>query len=276
MAKVILCCGRKAKTPYIIGTTGTKLYSVEELCCYIGRNIDILESSDLHRGLVAFFKNELDLPERAEYLEHLFESGATFKDIIVGVICSCDYYDVGEVEKILAAYDKLCSLTDAERRKRMADRLMKEGKQDDAAAIYKSLLSGNSGPEISTEEYGDICHNLAVIQIRKGCYQVAADTFLDAYMRNGNKESLKEYLFALKLAKKDELFSRERARLVDDRNLFSEINRMLEMVEGENSLTPESEMIAELNTLKQSGKYLELDRKLEKLIEELKKEYRSC
>lgn len=275
MSKVIACCGRKAEKPYIIGSTGTKLYSVEELCCFIGRNLSVLEESDLNLGLVFFFRQELGLSERADYIEKLFSLSATPKDVLVAVLCSCDYFGVEEVAAILDEYDSYMSMSTAQRTKLKADRLMREGNIPEAVALYRSLLRGECEGTLSSVEYGEAMHNLAVAKIHRGAYSVAADGFLEAYRRTGSAESLKCYLFTLKLMKDEDKFSRERARLVDDRNLYSDINRTLDMVESEGALCSEMDTVDELKELKSSGKYIEYDRRLGQVLDELKKQYRS-
>ncbi|MBP5159367.1 MAG: hypothetical protein ILP10_03615 [Lachnospiraceae bacterium] len=275
MGKVILCYGRKAKTPYIISSTGVKIYTVEELCCYIGTGIESLEKEDLGRDLVPFFRDELGLVERAEYLEQLFGVGATFKDILVGVICSCDYYDADEVDAILKSFDEISSLSESGRKKLKADRLLAQGNYARALALYKSALSEGESRDLSVEEYGNILHNIAVLQIRQGMYSLAADTFLESYEHNGNRETLKEYLFALKLSRQEDRFDRERARLVSEGELYTEINRDLITAENESTHTADMERLEELKSLRDNGRYSEYETELSRLIEELKEQYRS-
>ncbi len=274
MGKVILCCGKKAKTPYIIASTGVKIYTVEELCCYIGTGIESLEKEDLSRDLVPFFRDELDLPERAEYLEQLFGVGATFKDILVGVICSCDYYDEEEVGAILKSFDEISALPEAGRKKLKADRLLAQGKYGEAAAMYRSVLTGAENSSVTMEEYGDVLHNIAYVQIRQGMYSLAADTYLEAYEHNGKTETLKSYLFALKLSRQEDRFDRERARLANA-ELYTEINRALIASENESCHTADMDRLAELKDLRDSGRYTEYAVELTRLIEELKTGYRS-
>lgn len=276
MGKVILCYGKKAKTPYVINSTGVKLYTIEELCSYIGRNVSLMNEDDLHRGLCHFLSDELELKERAEYIEHLFNVGATYKDILVGLLCSCDYYDADEVDRILEEFDTFNALPVVGRMRLRADRLMKEEKYNEALAIYKAILSGDESRDLGPAEYGNVLHNIAVLQVRQGIYLVAADTFLEAYKRNGDRESLKQYLFALKLSKQEEKFSLERARLVEDRNLYTEINRIYDNVSMESAMTPAMDDLNELKDLREAGRYQEFEDELEALIEDLKREYRSC
>ena len=93
MGKVILCTGKTARNPYYFLSTGTRVYTIEELCYYIYHNIETVSEELVCPELVAFLRNELGLEERADQLEKLYATHAGIKDIIVLILCSADFYE---------------------------------------------------------------------------------------------------------------------------------------------------------------------------------------
>ena len=87
MGKLILCSGNIALNPIQMKSTKTFIYSMEELCYYIFHNIDTIVEDLMCKDLVLFMKEELGLEERALFIENLFESKASIKDIIVSIFC---------------------------------------------------------------------------------------------------------------------------------------------------------------------------------------------
>lgn len=274
MSKVILCSGQRAKKPYTIRSSGIKIYSVEELCCYIGNNIDTLCEEDFGRDLATFFTNELLLPERGSFFEHLFNVKATFKDVVVAIICSCDYFDEAEAERLLDDFDVLIALPPSGRKKLRADKLMREGRFGDAMQEYRSIISDKKNTELTSAEYGNILHNIAVLQVKSGAFEQAAQSFLEAYERNGNAESLKQYLYALKLGHREDEFSLERARRVSNRQLDEEIENELAAVSSGQAQTLIFEELERLKELRSQGHMYEYDRLTDEIIDGLKKKYR--
>jgi len=275
MGKVILCAGKTARNPYYFLSTGTRVYTIEELCYYIYHNIETVSEELVCPELVAFLCNELGLEERANQLEKLYATHAGIKDIIVLILCSADYYEEEEIRALLSELDTLNEMTPLQRQKRAANQYLENGQYREAMKAYRNILYSREPVEMNSIEYGDILHNLAVLYAKTGAFLTAAEEFRAAYERNGNKESLKQYLYALKLAKQEDQFEKELSRLADNRPLLDEIENELFHVADYEDNTYDYHELMRIRNLKESGRVSEYYKAVEEFIGRLKNKYRA-
>lgn len=276
MGKVILCTGKTAQNPYNFLSTGTRIYTIEELCYYIYHNIETVSEELVSPALVDFLRDELGLEERANQLEKLYATHAGIKDIIVLLLCSADYYEEEEIRILLSELDNLNEMTPLQRKKRNADHYLESGQFREAMKAYRNILYSREPVEMNAEEYGSILHNLAILYVKTGAFMTAADQFLAAYERNGNKESLKQYLYALKFAKQDELFEKELERVTqENRALFEEIEKELYHVADNEDNTYDYHELMRIRTLKETGRVADYYKAVDELIGRLKNKYRA-
>lgn len=275
MGKVILCTGKTARNPYYFLSTGTRVYTIEELCYYIYHNIETVSEELVCPELVVFLRNELGLEERANQLEKLYATHAGIKDIIVLILCSADYYEEEEIRALLSELDTLNEMTPLQRKKRAANQYLESGQYREAMKAYRNILYSREPVEMNSIEYGDILHNLAVLYAKTGAFLTAAEEFRAAYERNGNKESLKQYLYALKLAKQEDQFEKELSRLADNRPLLDEIENELFHVADYEDNTYDYHELMRIRNLKESGRVSEYYKAVEEFIGRLKNKYRA-
>ncbi len=274
MGKLILCTGNTAKEPYCFKLTGTLVYTIEELCYYICHNLETISEELFNQELIVFIREELDLKERADFLEELLRKKAGIKDLVVSILCSCDLYDKNEINQLLAEIDILFRLTPVQRKKRQADYCISHHQYKEARKVYMAILNSREFTELTSEEYGDILHNLGVLDTRTGAFKVAAEKFREAYERNHNEMSLKQYLYALRCSNQDALFEREIKLLVDNRELLKQIEEELYHALDASEYTGLYAEVIRLSELKESGKFTEFYERLNELITQLKTEYR--
>lgn len=208
MGKLILCAGKRAKTPYLMQMGNIALYSIEELCYYLYHNVYAVKEELFSKELIAWIRTELELPILADKLHLLVEQNYSVKDRIVTVLCNCDYYSEKEVRGIIKILDEIDLLSDEQRACMKADNYLKYGRYAKAAAIYEMIIRSNQAMQrLEKSEQGKVFHNLAVAYINIASYKEAADCFEKAYQEGGEEESLKQYLFALKLAGMNERYT---------------------------------------------------------------------
>lgn len=274
MGKVILCTGKKAKQPYIMYSTGMRIYTVEELCYYIYHNIDTVGDDLMRPELAHFFKDELELPERGSLIEELFNRKAGVKEIVVCVLCSADYFLEKDILHILNEMEKLENLSPAGRRKRHGDYCLRHGLLKEAYDEYQNIILQREYIELSDDEYAGILHNIAVIHVRNGAFVQAAEGFLQAYECNKNKESLKQYIYALKLSKQEDAYNKAMQSVKTDRVIIEEIeNELYYITEGEEKSVDYLE-IQRIKKLISEGRVSEYEEMIDQMIERLKNIYR--
>ncbi len=274
MGKVILCTGKKAKHPYTFYSTGIRVYTVEELCYYIYHNVDTVGEDLLRSELVTFFKDELGLSDRGSLIEELLERHAGIKEIVVCILCSSDYFVEKDVLYVLNELEKLDNLTSAGRRKRHGDYCLRHGLLREAYNEYQSIILQREYIDMTDDEYAGILHNMALVQVRNGLFVQAAEGFLEAYECNKNKESLKHYMYALKLSKQEDTYNKALQTIKADRIFVEELeNELYYVSEGEEKSRDYLE-VQRIKQLFQEGRVSEYEQMIDDMIERLKNIYR--
>ena len=274
MGKVILCAGRRADVPYLVRGTGIRVATIEELCYVLRYNLDMIELSVIDMGMAAFISDDLGLTERGRLLGQLVSSGSSMKDRIVAILCSCDLYDESEIRQVCSELEQISVMSASERRKLRADRYMKEGNYTEASVEYRSILDSEDAVVLSDGCRGDILHNLAVTEINNGEMEEAISLFLNAYEKNKREETLKAYLFALKLSKNTDRYRSEVQRLVNNVQLFNDVEDEVNMAEEDFEQSSEFTDISRLKVLWSQGRHSEEMRLSSEMIMAMKHMYR--
>lgn len=274
MGKLILCAGKDAIHPYYFRSIDIFVSNMEELCYYLYHNAFAMREELFSADLARFIGQELGLVERAAYLKDLQDGHAGAKDLMVAIFCSTDYYGEQEIKAFLKEYDAFYQLSPAERRKKGADRLMRDGKEREAALIYHEILGSDEASKLPEKEYGNLLHNLAVTEMHGGMLQNAPERFREAYERNHNDESLKQYLMALKLAGQEELLERELNRYMPKREVIDQAAREIYLARNAAEQTREYMELEKMKEYHKSGRSKEYNQCQENLLETLKRRCR--
>jgi succinylglutamate desuccinylase len=211
MGKLILCTGTITKKPFCFKMSETNVYSIEELCYYIYNNIYAMTEDIFDETLVEWLKNQAELEEIANKLHGMIVNHNSLKDIVISILCSADYYSEEEMQELIGIIDEIEHLKPISKRKIKGDNFLKYKNYGEAQREYEKILTLKEVRDFTPEEYGNLLHNIGVARIHTTSYTEAAIIFKDAYSRNHDAESLKQYLFALKLGNFQEKFIEELA-----------------------------------------------------------------
>lgn len=203
---MILCKGQVAKEPYLVPISDVPVYSLEELCYYIYNNIYTVTEEFFDERLSIWLREEVHLDSLAKKMRKLVDQGNDLKDLVVTLLCACDYYRENEIIHLVTIMEKIAHLPAYKRCRMRADNYLKGRKYGSCIPEYRKLLYGPMAENFSSEEYGDILHNQAIAQFYVASFEEAERGFRDAYARNQKEESLKHYLYVLLLAEKEEQF----------------------------------------------------------------------
>ncbi len=274
MGKFILCTGKLAEEPLYFPLTKSEVYSIEELCYYLYENIYTVTEDTFDRAMVVWLREQLEMKETAEKLEQMIKNRNGMKDIVVTLLCSADYYTEDEIKDVIQIIDSVNDLPLWGRMKIKGDNYLRYEKYTEAAKEYEKILHSKEAAELDVKEYGDILHNLAIAHVHTRTFHSAAQEFKEAYSRNNNEESLKQYFFALKLGKYEKEFEEELLRYQVSEGqaklYLEELNTILE--EAKNLQIYKE--IKKFSKLKEDGKVAEYYENIETLIGQWKKEYR--
>lgn len=270
MGKVILCTGERAVNPFVFNKSDVSIYTMDELCYFVYHNIEIISEELYSEELILFIRKELGLHERADFIKKLSKSKAGIKDIAVSILCSTDYFTEKEIKDLIAEMDMLSKLKPIQRQKRSADQLMRRGDYIKAAREYLLILNSGEPLGLTYTEHGDIIHNLAVADAAAGAFEAAAEGFLKAYEHNHNRESLKQYLFALKISKQDVLYEKELDKYVRARSIISEIESEYKNAFESFLLNEGNDKLLNIISLREDGKLAEYNVRVKDITEEFK------
>lgn len=274
MGKLIICNGRQAEKPFYFKLTDTSVYSIEELCYYLYHNIEVI-SEDLFDGvLVNWIREDLELGERADKLLELLESQAGLKDYVVCILCSADYYSEAEIKQLIHIMDELGKLTPIDKKKKKADNYIKYRQFTEAATEYENILNSQEAAALDNIQYGNLVHNLALAQINTIGLAAAADSFKEAYDRNQNKESLRQYIYTLIMIKQEERLKKEVINYGISQDLLEEIQSELQLYYAEAETSEDYQVISNLLEYKDSGRIVQFYEMTGDLINEWKQEFR--
>ncbi len=250
MGRLIFCIGNKAKEPYFFQSTGTKVYTMEELCYYLYHNIETLEEDLSERQLVPWIRDQLGMTERADFLQQLMDHSAGIKDLVVSIFCSTDYYTEDEINKLIADIDVYFDMLPIERKKRHADAFLRYGKTREAMLEYRNLLDDRDFVYVPDEDQAKAYHNMAVLLAKNGMFKNAAKYFLIAYQKGSMKESLCQYLYSLKIGGMEQEFQNELAKYSEESEAMRIIENQFYFLEENREYSPEYINVLRLMELK--------------------------
>lgn len=206
---VIVAKGKLAKKAYEMPYTRVKIYTIEELCYYIYNNIYTINEDFFQPGLPVWLREELDMPVLSEKLAYMIEEEHGIKDLVVTILCSCDYYKEDEIREIVKILDEIASLPIYLKKKIKADNYLRAGRYGKSIQEYRKLLHGSFTINFKPEEYGNILHNLGIAHFYISSFEEAMEDFKEAYSRNHNPQSIRQYLWILLMQGKEQEFEAE-------------------------------------------------------------------
>lgn len=241
----ILCKGELTKEPYRIPVSEFPVYSLEELCYYIYHNIYTVTEEFFDETLVRWLKEQAGCELLSRKLHGLRKKNHDLRDLVVTLLCSCDYYKEEEIVHLVTVMDKIDHLPSYEKNKMKADHYLASGKFGKSLREYKNLLKGSMAEQFSPEEYGDLLHNQAIAQFHVSSFSEAARGFKEAYARNRRKESLDHYLYLLLILGEEELFEKEGISFGKTAEELNGLKQDYTEVQKDVSLETEEESFAE-------------------------------
>lgn len=271
MGKVIVCSGKLADNPYIIKEVGKKLYSIEEICYYVGTNVYSIDLSFFSPELIKFIKDELKLPVVANKLKSLVSGNYLLNDVITALFCSCDLYSKEEILKIIELVKSLTEMPAWERKAYIGYKKLNEGKYLLALKYFRGTLKEES---LAANDYGVVLRAMGICLIHVSSFKEAADCFYKAYKYTQDNKVLILALLALKLGNPDKEFNERANELTKDESIISEAEKIWKEAE-KNALSGFNagninHVFEKLKTDKVTEGYKEIEVKLQ----QFKAEYR--
>ena len=206
----------------------------------------------------------------------LCESRAGVRDVVIAILSGSSFADEKETAKVLSDYDMLNNMSPLQRKKRNADKSLDAGRNREAMHLYRDILYGPDSSEIDSAEYGNILHNIAIIHARSGAFSTAAEEFREAYARNEDERTLKQYIYALKLGHFEDDFNREIQALGEsNRHLLEVIENELYFATDTEENTYDYHELKKLKEMRDKGKVADYYKLADEMVTHLKNKYRA-
>lgn len=272
MGRMILCIGRYAKKPYHFSSMCVNVYCVEELCYLFASNPFMIDNQVMDKELAEWLDRECGLTELSHQLLTLFQRGCQpgiFVSTILDYVNFCTPQEKAKIEEVLQGS---VGLNDFERRKKQADFLMKNHRYHLALEEYDRLV--RELPETESALKPAVYHNMGAAYAGFFMFDMAAKHFKRAYDMTGNTESGVSFLAAKRLSSKDEAYIAFIAEHGEYHELSMLVEKRLTDAKGQFEASQENRMLSALKIYKDEGNVSSYYEEIDKIISELKNEYR--
>ena len=152
-----LCSTKIAERPFYIGSIGTRIYSLEELCFFLYHNLCLIDDNVASMALVEWVREDLGLKNLAKKLSDALERPD--KDVsyfVLPVFQEAGYLPVGESRRVREELTRVQVQPQEQRLKTRADYLLKGGRLQAAALIYRDILENRSEGMLSASFYASV------------------------------------------------------------------------------------------------------------------------
>lgn len=273
MGKVVACVGKFAVNPYYDKQIGIKFFSIEEICYYIKENAILLDRDIMKEELIEWIDSELELKDLARELRSVLRSEGTVSSFIALILMRSFYCLQEEIRKIEFTIRENANLSPFEKQKKRADYFLKSNQCAKALADYEEILH-----RLPNNEYmmiSSIYHNMGVSYAKQFLFEGAAEWFLKAYEINSRKESMFQYMISMffvttKSQYKEKVLNREETLLLEP-----EVRLRIDQVKEQWLGSQDSELLQQLEQMKQNGSVLEYYKQIDLLINHWKETFRS-
>lgn len=196
--RVYLCLGNRAGEPYEFQQARARVFSVEELCYFLKENAYLLEEGMLDKKLVEWIREECGLPDLAQKLAAARRETEPLQAFLEVLFAETGYYAPEEAAQAVRVTRLSAGVSASEKQKGRADYFLESHKYVLALQEYEALLGQMQGahPVFLAKLY----HNKGVAQAGLFLFEKAAASFEQAYRTGGSRESLIQYLGALRMS----------------------------------------------------------------------------
>lgn len=274
MGRVLLCVGKRTENPYFFDKTGQNIYAIEELCYVLGENAYLLDEEIMDKELVRWIDGECGLYELSRELSGLIGKNASVNAFVGTIFDYTGYYSREKSAQIETILKNGRNLSLYERKKTKADYLVQRGKYALAIREYDSLIKELDGKDMAL--LAKTHHNKGVAQANLFAYGYASEEFYKAYEISSLEEDYMSYLAAKRLSMKEEDYIRFIAEKTEGYAASLLLEKKMGKIRERWQGTQGWEYMDVLLQYKENGNKNLYYREVEKLVNELKAEYREC
>lgn len=236
MSTLIYCKNSIAATPYYIEEAALNVYSLEELSYFILNNVYLLSDRFMSVELCNWIGRELKQTSLSQELMTLVTSNAPLHIFVGHLLKSNGYASNKEIKDVIALVSTFENISEPERKKLRADRLMGADNIVDAIYEYESLLADEVARTLPKTLEGDIYHNLGTAFARLFFFDQAISCFEEAYKRNQKSQSLNSLIYAIRCKKDPDLLEEYRVKFQIPKLTLEETKNYLDQVASQDKI----------------------------------------
>lgn len=271
MGRVRVCVGRYAKKPYVIRHAGVRLHAIEELCYYLEHHAILLDEDMMSDELFSWIEEELGLAELAGSLRSLARSESPIDAFVVRIMEACHYCGRERLDELKRMMRENAHLGPGEKKKIRIDRLAGDGRYERALAQYRGLLAEVEGKDIALT--AAIYNAMGCIEAQMFGFALAEEYFDKAYRLTYHKDSLRNYVCAVKMHGTRQEQEKKLAVLPELKQLAEQVDARLEEYREQWSMSGECGELADLEQAWEE-RHPDYYAQVENVVAQLKETYR--
>ncbi len=197
MGEIWLCEGKEAERPLFLEEEGMRLYSFEELCCYLYENAGVVEESFFNESLCQWLETDVGMRELSGSIRDGIAKEKSGSWCMGEILSAGGYHTREEVGEAARVAERMVHQGPLERAKLRGDRLLREGNCRAAVLEYRRVMEQADGEEGQEEIQSRLWHNMGTAYAKQMLFGRAAECYRNAYEAGRKEESKVDYLLAL-------------------------------------------------------------------------------
>ncbi|HIQ97965.1 MAG TPA: hypothetical protein IAB26_15555 [Candidatus Limivivens merdigallinarum] len=194
-----LCQVKKARHPYYIESISTNIFTIEELCFYLQKNIYLIDETIINEKLLDWIRDELGLVRLYRKLYEQLEKGEGIGSFILPIFKEIGYLSHEEFKELQDKIREIEIQPDDLRRKLKADYLVEYKMYNNALHEYYQILKDKGPGKMGESFYAAVWSNMAAAYSRLFLFEEAADCLWKSYETVRSSETYRRYLITLPL-----------------------------------------------------------------------------
>ena len=200
MSDYILCQVKKASLPFYVENISKNIYSIEELCYYIYKNIYLIDESIINERLCNWIKDELGLPRLYENLYRILEKEEGTSAFILAIFREIHYLSYDEFKRLNEELEILEKQLLAVRIKKKGDYLVSNRMYVNAIRMYEdALVAAKREENLGVQFEGEIYNNMGYAYLELFQMEEAAKYLKKAYEKLPTQQIRKQYFYTCRM-----------------------------------------------------------------------------
>lgn len=254
MSGYMLCQVKRAKNPYYIESINTNIYTIEELCYYLHRNIYLLDQTIINEGLCDWIRDELGLIKLYRKLYQQLDKDESMGNFILPIFKEIGYLSYQEFQDIQEEISHIEIQPEDLRRKMKADYLVEYGMHMNGIQEYYQILKERNPGNMGVQFYASILNQMAAAYGKLFLFEEAADCLWQSYGIVKSKKVFQKYLSLLPLYLDPETYEKRLNALNADKIMVSELQKKNAQICKEAHSSQLAQELSKLNTGEVIGK----------------------